>query len=113
MNRSLGSLASIVVAAATAAFAISMLINDAPLSWGTSLIMSWGYVVLAGSFAAESADDRKAAAYSGLAFAVMYAGFVGVVYFVERRQRRFCRRRGSARLVRLFPARRGAFLSAF
>ncbi len=83
MNRSLGIVASIVVAAATASFAISMLVDNAPLSWGTSLILSWGYVVLAGSLTAESTESRKAAAYSGLAFAVMYACFVGVVYFVQ------------------------------
>lgn len=83
MNRFLGAFAGIVVAAATVAFAVSMLIGNPPLSWGTSLVLSWGYVVLASSFAAEASEARKAAAYSGLAFSVLYAGFVGVVYFVQ------------------------------
>ncbi|MEJ0013848.1 MAG: hypothetical protein WDM94_14795 [Bauldia sp.] len=83
MNRSLGSVASVVIAIATVAFAISMLIGAAPLSWATSMILSWGYVVLASSLAAEAADSRKAAAYSGLAFAVIYAGYVSAVYFVQ------------------------------
>ena len=78
MNSSLGSLASIVVGATTPAFAVGIPINEAPRSWGASLILSLGYVVLASSLAADSTDSRKAAAYSGLAFAVMYEGIAAL-----------------------------------
>ena len=83
MNRILGLIGSAIVGLAVIAFAVSMMIGQPYFSYATSLILSWGYVLLAGSFSAIATADRKAAAQAGTSFAVLYCGFATAVYFVQ------------------------------
>lgn len=48
-----------------------------------SMLISWAYVVLACCFAATGRPDEAAAAQTGVAFGVLYAGFVTTVYFIQ------------------------------
>jgi hypothetical protein len=52
-------------------------------AYALSMLLSWAYVALACSFSASAPSDRSAAAQVGVAFAVLYAGFVTAVYFVQ------------------------------
>jgi hypothetical protein len=85
MNRTFGLASSMGVAAVTVLFAASMLApgDQSYVSYALSLILSWTYILLACSFAAEAPAFRKAAAHAGLVFAALYAAFVGIVYFVQ------------------------------
>lgn len=83
MNKTLGIVSASVVTVATVGFALGMLLGNLPACYLTSLFIAWGYVLLVCSFASFSAPDRKAAAYAGIAFAVVYALFVCAVYFAQ------------------------------
>ena len=83
MNKSIGVTSSSILTAAVIIFAVSMFIGAANLSYGSSLVLSWAYVLVVAALSAESTTDRKAAAYAGLAFATLYSAFVTTVYFVQ------------------------------
>lgn len=83
MNKRLGFYSSVVVGLSTFAFAVSMLIGNINLSYVSSIFISWGYILLACSFAAGAAQERKAAALGGVAFASLYGVFVNLVYFSQ------------------------------
>ncbi len=89
MNRRLGVISSIAVAAATVGFAASMLVSDINLSYLSSLMISWSYVLMACALASEVSPDKKAVALGGVAFAAIYAVFVDLVYFTQLTAVRF------------------------
>ncbi len=89
MNRRLGVISSIAVAAASIGFAVSMLISDINLSYLTSIGISWSYVLMACALASEASPDKKAVALGGVAFAAIYAVFVDLVYFTQLTAVRF------------------------
>jgi hypothetical protein len=85
MNKIFGLASSAAVTAVTVLFGMSMVApgDQSYFSYALSLILSWAYILLACSLAAEAAETGRSAAYAGLAFAVLYAAFVGIVYFVQ------------------------------
>ena len=83
MNRTLGLISAVAVAAAIVAFAASMMAGQEYASYATSMVLSWAYLLLASSFSATASDDHRAAGQAGTAFATLYAGFVTTVYFVQ------------------------------
>lgn len=83
MNRVIGTVSALLVAAAVCAFAFSMVLGDENFSYAASLVLAWAWVVLAGAFAAAATADRSVAARAGAAFATLYAGFATAVYFVQ------------------------------
>lgn len=52
-------------------------------AYAMSLLISWTYLVLASSFSGVARASERVAAQAGVAFGVLYAGFVTSVYFVQ------------------------------
>jgi hypothetical protein len=83
MNRTVGFWSSCTVTATVLLFALMMLLGQDYGAYASSMLLSWGYLVLACSFSAIVRDNENVAAQAGVAFAVLYAGFVTTVYFVQ------------------------------
>ncbi|MEO5806430.1 hypothetical protein [Devosia sp.] len=83
MNRKLGLLSAAAVTVLVVLFALLMLVRLDYGAYGASLLISWAYLVLACSFAVMAGEGEQVAAQAGIAFAVLYAGFVTSVYFVQ------------------------------
>lgn len=83
MTKKVGFISSVIVAITVFLFAVGMIIGNNTLSYAICLILSWAYVMLACSFAANAPEDRKVFAYGGMAFAIIYAVFINLVYFTQ------------------------------
>ena len=83
MNLKLGLWSSTTLTIAVVLFAVMMLARLDYGAYAMSMVISWAYVVLACSFSATARPDEAAAAQTGVAFGVLYAGFVTTVYFVQ------------------------------
>jgi len=68
MNQKLGLYSGMAVTITTVLFALGMIIGNDTLSYFVCMLLSWGYILLVCSFAAEVADEQKAFAFSGIAF---------------------------------------------
>ena len=83
MNRAIGRWSAVAVTTAVVLFGLAMLLRLDYGAYAMSMLISWAYVLLACSFSATAGRERRAAAEAGVAFAVLYAGFVTSVYFVQ------------------------------
>jgi hypothetical protein len=83
MNHKLGFFSSIAAGICTALFFLSLIWENGWLSYFICLFLSWFYVILACTFAVYAKEERKAAAYTGAAFAVIYSVFTNLVYFSQ------------------------------
>lgn len=83
MNRRIGMISSGVTLFCVALFALFMLIGMSFAAYAICIVLACGYVIMTSSFAAYSGKDTEAAKYAGLAFAVIYAVFVILVYFAQ------------------------------
>jgi len=83
MKNRIGFYSALTVTAATVLFAIGLLSGNSALSYIVSMFLSWGYVMLACSFAAEISPKRKPLASGGIAFACIYSVIVCIVYFTQ------------------------------
>lgn len=83
MNRKFGIGASIATLAGVVGFAISMLADNLTLGYLASLLIALGFVPLTASFAAYRRKGTRAAAYTALAFAIIYAVIISLVYFAQ------------------------------
>lgn len=83
MNLKLGLWSSAALTIAVVLFAVMMLARMDYGAYAMSMLISWAYVVLACSFSATARPGGAAAAQTGVAFGVMYSGFVTTVYFVQ------------------------------
>ena len=87
MNRRIGLWSAALTALATVGFALSMMLTWGQRfdgwSYGISMALAWSYLVLACAMAAIARDAAQAAALAGVGFAVLYAGFVTAVYFIQ------------------------------
>ncbi len=79
----MGLWSSVAVTASVVLFAACMAAGQDYGAYAMSMLISWAYVVMACSFSATSKDSDKVAAQAGVAFGVLYAGFVTTVYFVR------------------------------
>lgn len=82
-DRLIGTAAALTVALAVSAFALSMVAGSVNASYAASMLLAWAYVVMAGGFAQAAASGRHVAARAGTGFAILYAGTVTAVYFVQ------------------------------
>jgi hypothetical protein len=93
MNHKLGLYSSVLTAIATLLFAIFMLIPDqhtsGMLSYGASMLISFGYLGLASSWLTTISSERKAPAYLGALLACMYAVYINLVYYTQLTTVRF------------------------
>lgn len=83
MNNKLGCYSAILVGLTTFVFSIAILFDNSWFSQFISLILSWFYVLLTCSFYKNTASDRNSVSLGGVAFAVMYATIINVVYFTQ------------------------------
>ncbi|MEI6100925.1 MAG: hypothetical protein WCP73_03710, partial [Eubacteriales bacterium] len=83
MNNRVGFYSALTVTAATVLFAIGLLSGNNPLSYVVCMFLSWGYIMLACAFSAESSPKRRAVSAGGIAFACIYTVFVCLVYFTQ------------------------------
>ena len=83
MNKKIGIIGSAINIASVVGFAIAMLFGSLFMSYFTSIMIAFSFVMMAGAFAAFCPVERKAAAFAGLGFAAMYALCNAVVYFIQ------------------------------
>lgn len=83
MNRTIAKAGALIVTAAVFVFAVCMLIPFDFGSYAVCLLLAIGYVMMAAGFAGESDAAHKTAAIAGMAFAVIYAVLIMLVYFAQ------------------------------
>lgn len=83
MRNRIGFFSALTVTAAAILFAAGILSGSSTLSYIVCMILSWGYIMLACSFAAEASPKRRPLASGGIAFACVYCVFVCLVYFTQ------------------------------
>ena len=83
MNRTIPRIGSGIVTGAVFLFAI-FLIMDFPFgSYFVCMFLPVGYLMMAAGLHYESRENRRVAANTGMAFAVVYAGLIFLVYFAQ------------------------------
>lgn len=83
MNKTIGKIGAAIVTVTVLLFAICMLI---PFDFGgyfVCMLLPMGYIMLAAGFCEECEESRRAAARTGMAFAVVYAVLILLVYFAQ------------------------------
>ena len=89
MNRILPRTGSAIVTAAVFLFAVC-LITDFPFgSYFVCMFLPIGYIMMAAGLHYESSEARRVAANIGMAFAVVYAVLIFLVYFAQTTSVRF------------------------
>jgi hypothetical protein len=83
LNRNVGLWSSVAVTASVVLFASCMIVGQDYGAYAMSMLIAWGYVLMVCSFSATSRATETVAAQAGVAFGVLYAGFVTTVYFVQ------------------------------
>ncbi len=83
MNRSIGKAGALIVSVSVLLFAVCMLIPFDFGSYFVCMLLAIGYVMTAAGFQSESDGEHRAAATAGMAFAVIYATLVLLVYFAQ------------------------------
>ncbi len=83
MNRSIAKAGALIVVFSVLLFAVCMLIPFDFGSYFVCMLLAIGYVMMAAGFSCESDAEHRAAANAGMAFAVIYATFVLLVYFAQ------------------------------
>ena len=89
MNRIIPRIGSAIVTAAVFLFAVC-LIADFPFgAYFVCMLLPIGYLMLAAGLHYESDESRRVAANTGMAFAVVYAVLIFLVYFAQTTSVRF------------------------
>lgn len=83
MNRIIPRIGSAVVAAAVFLFAVCLIINFPFGSYFVCMFLPIGYIMMAAGLHDESYESRRVAANTGMAFAVVYAVLIFLVYFAQ------------------------------
>ena len=83
MNKAISKAGALTVTITVILFAICMLIPFNFGSYAVCILLSIGYVIMAAGFAAESDAEHRVAAFSGMAFAAIYAVLIMLVYYAQ------------------------------
>ncbi len=83
MNRSVAKAGALIVVFSVLLFAVCMLIPFDFGSYFVCMLLAIGYVMMAAGFSCESDAKHRAAAKAGMAFAVIYATLILLVYFAQ------------------------------
>lgn len=83
MNKTLAVIGSAAVTATVLLFAVFLITGFTFGSYAVCMILPMGYIMMAEGLRLESAPDRRAAADLGMAFAVIYAVIILLVYFAQ------------------------------
>ena len=83
MNRNIAKAGALIVSISVFLFAVCMLIPFNFGSYFVCMLLAIGYVMMAAGFSCESDGEHRAAAQAGMAFAIIYAALVLLVYFAQ------------------------------
>ena len=83
MNRIIPRIGSVIVTVAVFLFAICLIVNFPFGSYLVCMFLPIGYIMMAAGLHDESYENRRVAANIGMAFAVVYAVLIFLVYFAQ------------------------------
>ena len=83
MNKTIAKVGALIVTITVCLFAVCMLIPFDFGSYFVCLLLAIGYVMLASGFSFESDVGHRTAAIAGIAFAIIYAVLIMLVYFTQ------------------------------
>ena len=83
MNRIIPRIGSVIVTAAVFLFAVCLIMNFPFGSYFVCMLLPIGYIMMAAGLHHESGENRRVAATIGMAFAVVYAVLIFLVYFAQ------------------------------
>ena len=83
MNRTIAKAGAFIVVVSVLLFAVCMLIPFDFGSYFVCMLLAIGYVMMAAGFSCESDAEHQVAAKAGMAFAVIYATLILLVYFAQ------------------------------
>ena len=89
MNRIIPRIGSGIVTVAVFLFAVCLIINFPFGAYFVCMFLPVGYIMMAAGLHHESDENRRVAANTGMAFAVIYAVLVFLVYFAQTTSVRF------------------------
>lgn len=83
MNRIIPRIGAVIVTVAVFLFAICLIMNFPFGSYFVCMFLPIGYIMLAAGLHYESCENQRVAANVGMAFAVIYAVLIFLVYFAQ------------------------------
>lgn len=83
MNRLIGKWSSLINVLAVVFFAIFMLLDQAYLSYLSSMFIAFSFVPLVCTYAIYAKEERKLCGQISMIFAAMYATIICLVYFAQ------------------------------
>lgn len=83
MNKTTGKIGAAIVTVTVFLFAVCMLISFDFGGYFVCMLLAMGYIMLVAGFCEECEESRRAAARTGMAFAVIYAVLILLVYFAQ------------------------------
>lgn len=83
MNRIIPKIGAGIVSVAVVLFAICLILNVPFGSYLICMLLPIGYIMMAAGLHYESCENRRVAANIGMAFAVVYAVLIFLVYFAQ------------------------------
>ena len=83
MNRIIPRIGAGIVTAAVFLFAVCLIMNFPFGSYFVCMLLPIGYIMMAAGLHHESGENRRVAATIGMAFAVVYAVLIFLVYFAQ------------------------------
>lgn len=83
MDRTIAKVGALIVVFSVFLFAVCMLISFNFGSYIVCMLLAIGYVMMAAGFHCESDGEHRIAAAAGIAFAVIYAVLILLVYFAQ------------------------------
>lgn len=83
MNKTIAQVGSVIVTVSVILFAICMLIPFDFGSYFVCMLLPIGYIMMTAGFCDESDKEHRVAAKVGMAFAIIYAVLIFIVYFAQ------------------------------
>lgn len=83
MNKAIASIGAMIVSISVLLFAVCMLIQFNFGSYFVCMLLPIGYIMMTAGFCDESDEKHRVAANVGMAFAVIYAVMILLVYFAQ------------------------------
>lgn len=83
MNRMIPRIGSGIVTVSVVLFAVCLIIDVPFGAYFVCMFLPIGYIMMAAGLQEESAEHRRVAATTGMAFAVIYAVLIFLVYFAQ------------------------------
>lgn len=111
MNRTIAKAGALIVVVSVLLFAVCMLIPFDFGSYFVCMLLAIGYVMMAAGLSCESDVEHQVAAKAGMAFAVIYATLILLVYFAQTTTVRLDKLTGQA--ARLLDFSKGGLMFSY